>query len=139
MVPCKTKHGNCEEFDVKIGVHQGSVLSLLLFVIVLESLTKRKKEGLWELLYSYDLMLMTDSMDLLHETIMIWRDWLECDGLKVNLNKSKRMMSDGSHVFCRKMWQVALFCLWRGVCRNSIQSTKCLSSVQKRCSGVKNL
>ena len=28
-----------EEFEVKVGVHQGSVLSLLLFIIVLEALS----------------------------------------------------------------------------------------------------
>ena len=28
--------GYCEEFEVKVGVHQGSVLSLLLFIIVLQ-------------------------------------------------------------------------------------------------------
>ena len=28
----KMKHGNSEEFEVKVGVHQGSVLSLLLWL-----------------------------------------------------------------------------------------------------------
>ena len=31
-------NGYSEEFEVKIGVHQGSVLSLLLFIIVFEVL-----------------------------------------------------------------------------------------------------
>ena len=31
--------GYSEEFEVKAGVHQGSVLSLLLFIIVLEALS----------------------------------------------------------------------------------------------------
>ena len=31
--------GCSEEFEVKVGVHQGSVLSLLLFIIVLEALS----------------------------------------------------------------------------------------------------
>ena len=35
-------YGNCEEFDVKVDVHHGSVLSPLLFVIVLEALTSGK-------------------------------------------------------------------------------------------------
>ena len=33
------KHGNGEEFEVKTGVHQGSVLSPLLLVVVMEALT----------------------------------------------------------------------------------------------------
>ena len=31
--------GYSEEFEVKVGVHQGSVLSSLLFIIVLEALS----------------------------------------------------------------------------------------------------
>ena len=38
-------------FSVKVGVHQGSVLSLLLFIIVLEALSRKFRGGLpWELL-----------------------------------------------------------------------------------------
>ena len=32
--------GYNEEFEVKVGVHQGSVLSPLLFIIVLEAITR---------------------------------------------------------------------------------------------------
>ena len=31
--------GYSEEFEVKVGVHQGSVLSLLLFILMLEALS----------------------------------------------------------------------------------------------------
>ena len=34
----KMKHGNSEEFEVKVGIHQGLVLSPLLFVVVMETL-----------------------------------------------------------------------------------------------------
>ena len=45
----KTKHGNSEEFEVKVGVHQGFILSPLLFVVVMEALTQDIREGLpWE-------------------------------------------------------------------------------------------
>ena len=47
-----------DEFGVKIGVHQGSVLSPLLFVIVLEALSCEFHTGTpWELLYADDLVL----------------------------------------------------------------------------------
>ena len=41
------RQGGCEssEFEVKVGVHQGSVLSPLLFVIVLEELSKKFRLG----------------------------------------------------------------------------------------------
>ena len=42
----KTNHGMSEKFEVKIGLHQGSVLSLFLFVIVMEALTSKSRESL---------------------------------------------------------------------------------------------
>ena len=43
------------EFAVKVGVHQGSVLSPLLFIIILEALSKKFRIGLpWELFYADD-------------------------------------------------------------------------------------
>ena len=45
-------------FDVQVGVHQGSVLSPLLFVIVLEALFMELRTGCpWEILYADDLMI----------------------------------------------------------------------------------
>ena len=37
--------GYSEEFEVKVGVHQGSVLSPLLFIIVLEALSREVCPG----------------------------------------------------------------------------------------------
>ena len=46
-----------DQFEVKVGVHQGSVLSPLLFVIVLEALSLEFRTGCpWELLYADDLV-----------------------------------------------------------------------------------
>ena len=36
--PCRVDEGYSEVFEVKVDVHQGSVLSPLLFIIVLEAL-----------------------------------------------------------------------------------------------------
>ena len=48
--------GYSEEFGVGVGVHQGSVLSPLLFIIVLEALSREFRTGCpWELLYADDL------------------------------------------------------------------------------------
>ena len=45
--------GYSEEFGVGVGVHQGSVLSPLLFIIVLEALSREFRTGCpWELLYA---------------------------------------------------------------------------------------
>ena len=51
-----------EEFEVKVGVHQGSVLSPLLFITVLEALSRDFRTGSpWELLYADDLVIIADT------------------------------------------------------------------------------
>jgi len=55
----KLKNGTSMEFEVRVGVHQGSVLSPLLFIIVMEVLSISFKQGLpWEPLYADDLVLV---------------------------------------------------------------------------------
>jgi len=52
------------EFPVKVRVHQGSVLSPLLFAIMMDVVTKEARKGvLHEVLYANDLVLMSESMD----------------------------------------------------------------------------
>ena len=54
--------GNSEEFGVRVGVHQDSVLSPLLFIIVLEALSGEFRTGCpWELLYADELMISAGS------------------------------------------------------------------------------
>ena len=49
---------------VKVGVHQGLVLSPLLFVVVMEAPMQDVREGLlWQLLYADDLILMAETME----------------------------------------------------------------------------
>ena len=65
----RLRDGKSEEFGVKVGVHQGSVLSSLLFTIVLEALSRELRCGLpWELLYADDLDLMAELEDKLMES-----------------------------------------------------------------------
>ena len=53
--------GYSEEFEVKVGVHQGSVLSQLLFNIVLEALSWEIHSGVpSEDLYASDLIIIAE-------------------------------------------------------------------------------
>ena len=81
-----------EWFGVNVGVHQGSVLSPLLFIIVMEAVTHSVREGLpWEMLYADDLVLLGKCEEELKEKLRKWNECLKDKGLKINKNKTKVM------------------------------------------------
>ena len=99
---------------MKVGLHQGSVLSPLLFVIVMEMISMELRAGLpLELPYADDLMLMAESDESLPDKIVKWKSGLEAKGLKMNTRKTKVMFSccmkdkkeKGPMVYVRRCWQ----------------------------------
>ena len=53
-----------EEFQVKLGMHQGSVLSPFLLAVVVDAVTEFAREGeLSEFLYAVDLVLMCETIE----------------------------------------------------------------------------
>ena len=83
-----------DSFKIKVGVHQGCVLSPLLFIIVMEALSCDFRTGCpFELLYADDLAIISDSMDNLLEKLRCWKSGLEAKGLYVNMAKTKLMIS----------------------------------------------
>ena len=83
-----------EEFEVKVGVHQRSVLSPLLLAIAVDVITKNARRGVVnELLYADDLVIMSEDMEDLKERFWNWKNALESKGLKVNIRKTKVMVS----------------------------------------------
>ena len=56
--------GYSEEFEVKVGVHLGSVLSPLLFIIVLEAFSRKFRCGVpWKDLYADDFVIIAESLE----------------------------------------------------------------------------
>ena len=79
-----------EEFKVKVGVHQESALSALLFAIMVDMITESVRNGLMsEMLYADDLVLTSETMEGLRETFWKWKEAFESKGLKMNLGKTK--------------------------------------------------
>ena len=78
----RVNHKLGQPFDVKVGLHQGSVLSPLLFIIVLEALSKEFRTGCpWELLYADDLVIVSHSLADLQQRFDAWKSGMEANGL----------------------------------------------------------
>ena len=85
--------GFSQEFEVKSGVHQGSVLRPLLFIIVLEALSHEFQAGVpCEDVYADDLVIIADSLEECVERLMIWKEAMEKKELRVNAEKTKVMI-----------------------------------------------
>jgi hypothetical protein len=124
-------------FEVKVGVHQGSVLSPLLFIIVLEALSRQFRVGLpMELLYADDLVLLADSEEELVKKLNTWKSGLEEKGLRVNIGKTKVMRSRLHDGQVMNSGKYPCGVCKKGVRDNSIKCTTCNAWIHKRCSGI---
>ena len=75
-------------------MHQGSGLSSLLFVIVMEAITREFRVALlWELLYADDLAVIAETEEELIKRLNEWKDNVESKDMRVNMNKTKVMIS----------------------------------------------
>ena len=130
--------GYSKEFGVGVGVHQGSVLSPLLFIIVLEALSREFRIGCpWKLLYTDDLMINAESMEELLVKVKTWKTEMEKKGLRVNMGKTKIMESDINLDVLKKSGKHPC-----GVCQTGTGSTNailcdgCERWVHKKRSGI---
>jgi len=90
----RTTEGDSKTSNVKVGLHQGSVVSPV------EIITRELRAGLpLKLLYAGDLMLMevwqqTAGLDdILCDKIVKWKSGLEAKGLKMNMRTMQIMLS----------------------------------------------
>ena len=126
-----------DEFGVKVGVHQGSVLSPLLFVIVLEALSCEFRTGTpWELLYADDLVISAETEEGLKMKLNKWKTEMEAKGLRVNMGKTKIMVSGVNLQTLKDSGEYPCSVCRKGVGSNSIYCAGCSHWVHKKCSGV---
>ena len=128
-----------EEFEVKVGVHQGSVLSPLVFVIVVDVVTESVRNGLMsEMLNADGLVLTSETMEGLREKFWKWKEAFESKGLKVNLGKTKVVVSGAKDEMTVSKIDPYGICGKR-VMANSVLSVKCGKWIHGRCVRVKRV
>ena len=132
--------GVSNSFEVTVGVHQGSALSPLLFNLVMEEATKHCRRGVpWDVLYADDLAITAETREEAVEEFITWKSAMECRGLKVNIEKTKLLVSGGT---CNTVVQTGRYpcgVCGRGVGVNSVLCGDCGKWVHQRCSGLQNV
>ena len=119
--------GLSEESGVRVGVHQGSVISPLIFAIVVDAVTEQVRKGLLnKMLYSDDPVLMSENLEDLRERFQRWRGALDSKGKKVNIRKTKTMVSGAEGEIVRSKVDPC------GICGKRVMSNAALCTVRKK-------
>ena len=122
--------GYSEEFKVKFSVHQGSVLSLLLFIIVFEALSRKFRSGFpWEDLFVDDLGVIAESFEECVKRLLTWKEAMGEKGLS-------KCRKDKDHDLCHRpgvqseFWPVSMCSLshWSGQKQHLLKPLQALSA-----------
>ena len=136
--PINRNHRYSEEFEVKVGVHQRSVLSPLLFIIVLEALSWEFRSGVpQEDFYADDLVIIAESLEECVRRLLTWKEAMEKKGLRVNAGKTKIMICSTGLDLLQSSGKFPCAVCHTGVGSNSIFCNGCKHWVHKKCSGLK--
>ncbi|KAK3560767.1 hypothetical protein QTP86_019209 [Hemibagrus guttatus] len=84
--------GQTEEFNVEVGLHQGSALSPFLFAMVMDQLSEEvRQESPWTMMFADDIVICSESSEQVEENLERWRFALERRGMKVSRSKTEYM------------------------------------------------
>jgi len=133
----RTVYINSKGSAVKVGMHQGSALSPLLFVVVMQAKSREFRVALpWELLYADDFAVIAETEEELIKRLNEWKDNVENRGMRVNMNKTKVMISGERQKVRQKAVRWPCGVCSKGVGSNSLLCTSCQKWVHKKCSGI---
>ena len=89
-----TQKGETEYFPIEVGLHQGSALSPLLFIIIMDVQTENiEKDPPWAMMFAEDLVLCAMTREEVEEDLDTWRVVFERHGLKISRTKTEYLPS----------------------------------------------
>jgi len=82
--------GDTNDFSIDIGLHQGSELSIFLFTIVMDELTRGiQDEIFWCMLFADDIVLIDEIREGVNTKLERQRDTLEAKGFRLSRSKTE--------------------------------------------------
>ena len=96
----RTLLGTTESFEVKLCLHQGSALSPLLFITVMDVISQevgRGPPGPHAMLFADDLVLCENTRKQAEEQLELWRKTIENKGLRVSRRKTEYLPPSSCH------------------------------------------
>ena len=92
-----TRCGLTQYFDIEVGLHQGSTLSPLLFIIIMDVLASTIQiDPPLVMLFADDLVICEDSRLGVEQQLDSWREVLEGNGLGISRQKTEYLRPAGS-------------------------------------------
>ena len=85
----KTRCGLTHYFNSEVGLHQGSTLSPLLFIIIMNVLAITiQRDPPWAMLYADDLVIYEETILEVEQQLDSWSEVLEGNGLRISRKKT---------------------------------------------------
>jgi len=129
--------GDGKGFEVGVGMHRGSGLSPLLFVIVMEAMSGEFGVALpWELLCAGDLAVIAEAEEELIGRLNEWKEGVESEGMGVGVSRARVVVGGERRMVWRRAAGWPCGVCSGGVGGNSLQCTGCQKWVHGKCSGV---
>ena len=90
LTQTQTRDGCTDYFRIDVGLHQGSALILLLFIIIMDVLASELGSKPPEaMLFADDLVLCETSREKIEQELERWRDQFERRGLRISRTKTE--------------------------------------------------
>ncbi|KAK3568983.1 hypothetical protein QTP86_021610 [Hemibagrus guttatus] len=123
--------GQTEEFNVEVGLHQGSALSPFLFAMVMDQLSEEvRQESPWTMMFADDIVICSESREQVEENLERWRFALERRGMKVSRSTPLMVRSSSDSALGPSGEN--------GPAQKAASYVRCFSPLQTPCTGALN-